>query len=129
MFQITHALACSSPRIFWSMPLYTSPFDQSPKSGGFVYSGMLQNAREYGTKSLPIYDAQSARFLTLIFFEKPSKIMTQPKMYNKPFFFLKVHQTTETCDPIEERTSTNFTKVKSEGPFCQSIAQDEQRRW
>ena len=31
------------------MPQYTSPLDASPKSGGFVYSGMLQNAREYGT--------------------------------------------------------------------------------
>ena len=40
--------AWSSPRIIWSMPLYTSPPDPSPKVGGFVYSGMLQNAREYG---------------------------------------------------------------------------------
>ena len=30
------------------MPLYTSPRDPPPKSGGFVYSGMLQNGREYG---------------------------------------------------------------------------------
>ena len=29
--------------------LPTSPLDASPKSGGFVYSGMLHNAREYGT--------------------------------------------------------------------------------
>ena len=31
------------------MPLYTNPLDPSAKSGGFVYSGMLQNAEEYGS--------------------------------------------------------------------------------
>ena len=40
--------AWSSPRMIWSMPQYTSPPDPSPKVGDFVYSDMLQNAREYG---------------------------------------------------------------------------------
>ena len=28
--------ACSSPGVFWSMPLYKNPLDPSPKIGGFV---------------------------------------------------------------------------------------------